>query len=69
MIFFFAFPRNIFQYHLFLKPCHHPMLYHVVNGVCKFHIIMMHASGNILFERSIYILRWRPFCAIICIIF
>ena len=50
---FFAFPHNIFQYHLFLKPFHHPMLYHVVNVVCKFHIIMMHASGNIMFERSI----------------
>ena len=66
---FCAFPHNIFQYHLFLKPFHHPMLYHVVNVVCKFHIIMMHASGNIMFERSIYLLRWWPCCAIICVIY
>ena len=26
------------------------MQYHVVNIVCKFHIIPMHASENILFE-------------------
>ena len=37
--------------------------------MCKFHIIMMHASGNISFERSIYFWRWRPFCAILCIIY
>ena len=27
------------------------MQYHVVNVVYKFHIIMMHASENILFEK------------------
>ena len=46
-----AFPYNFFQYHLFVKPFHHPMQYHVVNVVCKFHIFMMHASENILFEK------------------
>ena len=27
------------------------MQYHVVNGMCKFHIIMMHASEDMLFEK------------------
>ena len=27
------------------------MQYHVVNVVCKFHSIMMHAFENILFEK------------------
>ena len=48
---FFAFPHNFFQYHLFVKPSHHPMQYHVVHVVCKVHIIMMHASENIVFEK------------------
>ena len=31
------------------------MQYHVVNVVCKFHIIMMHASEDMLFEKNAYI--------------
>ena len=30
---------------------------HVVNVVCKFHIIMMHASEKILFEKIQYFLQ------------
>ena len=40
---FFCF-SIFFQYHLFVKPFH----YHVVY---KFHIIMMHALENIMFEK------------------
>ena len=48
---YFAFPHNLFKYHLFVKPSHHPMQYRVLNVVCKFHIIMMYASENILFDK------------------
>ena len=49
---FFVFSgHNFFQNHLCVKPSHHPMQYHVVNVVCTFHIIMMHASEDMLFEK------------------
>ena len=48
---FLFFPHDFFQNHLFVKPSHHPMQYHVVNVVCKFHIIIMHASEDMLFEK------------------
>ena len=57
-------PHDFFQYHLFVNPFRHPMQYHVLNVVCKFHIIMMHASENdILYslKTSIYFCRWWPF--------
>ena len=48
---FLFFPHNFFKNHLCVKPSHHPMQYHVVNVVCKLHIIMMHASEDMLFEK------------------
>ena len=66
---FFAFLHNFFQYHLFVKPSHHPMQYHVVHVVCKVHIIMIHASENILFEKIHIFLPLATILRIICIIY
>ena len=49
---FLFFSTSFFQYHLFVKRLHHSMQYHVVHVVLKVHVIMMHASENILFEKN-----------------